>query len=114
MAKPRVLLVDEPSLGLVPIIANEVRSIIKLVRDRFGAAVLLAEQNASLLSVADGGYIMHTGRIVAEGSIEELRNLALMREIYLGGARGAEAGARPPPSFRERTGRVFSRARREL
>jgi branched-chain amino acid transport system ATP-binding protein len=98
MAKPRVLLLDEPSLGLAPIIVNEVRSIIKSVRSRFGAAVLLVEQNASLaLAVADRGYIMQTGRIVAEGSIEELRNLDLMRETYLGGGRGAEAGARPAP-----------------
>jgi branched-chain amino acid transport system ATP-binding protein len=93
MAKPRVLLLDEPSLGLAPIIVNEVRSIIKLVRDRFGAAVLLVEQNASLaLAVADRGYIMQTGRIVAEGPIEELRNLDLMRETYLGDPRGRRSG----------------------
>ncbi len=101
MAKPRVLLLDEPSLGLAPIIVNEVRSIIKSVRDRFGAAVLLVEQNASLaLAVADRGYIMQTGRIVAQGPIEELRNLDLIRETYLGdrqGRRGSEGGARPAP-----------------
>ena len=85
MAKPRVLLLDEPSLGLAPIIVNEVRSIIRSVRDKFGAAVLLVEQNASLaLAVADRGYIVQTGRIVAEGQIEELRNFDLMRETYLG------------------------------
>jgi branched-chain amino acid transport system ATP-binding protein len=61
---------------LAPIIVNEVRSIIKSVHDRFGAAVLLVEQNASLaLAVADRGYIMETGRIVAQGPIEQLRNL---------------------------------------
>jgi branched-chain amino acid transport system ATP-binding protein len=60
---------------------NEVRSIIKSLRDRFGAAVLLVEQNASLaLAVADRGYIIQTGRIIAQGPIEELRNLDLMRE----------------------------------
>ena len=99
MAKPRILLLDEPSLGLAPIVVNEVRSIIKSVRDRFGAAVLLVEQNASLaLAVADRGYVMQTGRIVARGSIDELRNFDLMREAYLGdrqGARAAEGGARP-------------------
>jgi len=99
MAKPRVLLLDEPSLGLAPIIVNEVRSIIKSVRDRFGAAVLLVEQNASLaLAVADRGYIMQTGRIVAEGPIEEMQNLDLMRETYLGdrqGRRDVEGEARP-------------------
>jgi branched-chain amino acid transport system ATP-binding protein len=101
MAKPRVLLLDEPSLGLAPIIVNEVRSIIKSVRDRFGAAVLLVEQNANLaLGVADRGYIMQTGRIVAQGRIEQLRNLDLVRETYLGdreGRRNAEGGARPSP-----------------
>jgi branched-chain amino acid transport system ATP-binding protein len=101
MAKPRVLLLDEPSLGLAPIIVNEVRSIIKSVRDRFGAAVLLVEQNANLaLAVADRGYIMQTGRIVAQGRIEQLRNLDLVRETYLGdreGRRNAEGGARPSP-----------------
>jgi branched-chain amino acid transport system ATP-binding protein len=101
MAKPRVLLLDEPSLGLAPIIVNEVRSIIKSVRDRFGAAVLLVEQNANLaLAVADRGYIMQTGRIVAQGRIEQLRHLDLVRETYLGdreGRRNAEGGARPSP-----------------
>jgi len=99
MAKPRVLLLDEPSLGLAPIVVNEVRSIIKSVRDRFGAAVLLVEQNASLaLAVADRGYIVQTGRIVAEGPIEELRNFDLMRETYLGdrqGGKTADGEARP-------------------
>jgi branched-chain amino acid transport system ATP-binding protein len=101
MAKPRVLLLDEPSLGLAPIIVNEVCSIIKSVRDRFGAAVLLVEQNASLaLAVADRGYIVQTGRIVAKGPIEELRNFDLMRETYLGDRRGgkrAGGGALPTP-----------------
>ena len=100
MAKPRVLLLDEPSLGLAPIIVNEVRSIIKSVRDKFGAAVLLVEQNASLaLAVADRGYIMQTGRIVAQGPIADLRNFDLMRETYLGDRQarnGAEGGAPPP------------------
>lgn len=101
MAKPRVLLLDEPSLGLAPIVVNEVRSIIKSVRDRFGAAVLLVEQNASLaLAVADRGYIMQTGRIVAHGPIEQLRNFDLMRETYLGERkhrRNAEGEAPPTP-----------------
>jgi len=65
------------------------RRIIKSVRDRFGAAVLLVEQNASLaLAVADRGYIMQTGRIVAEGLIEQLRDLDLVRETYLGDRHG--------------------------
>jgi branched-chain amino acid transport system ATP-binding protein len=98
MAKPRVLLLDEPSLGLAPIVVNEVRSIIKSVRETFGAAVLLVEQNARLaLAVADRGYIIQTGRIVAEGPIEELRNFELMREAYLGEKSRAAAGTSPRP-----------------
>ncbi len=89
MAKPKILILDEPSLGLAPIIVHEVRSIILSVRNRFGAAVLLVEQNASLaLGVADRGYIMQNGRIVAAGAIEELRSLDLVRETYLGNRRG--------------------------
>jgi branched-chain amino acid transport system ATP-binding protein len=89
MAKPKILILDEPSLGLAPIIVHEVRSIILSVRDKFGAAVLLVEQNASLaLAVADRGYIMQNGRIVVEGAIEELRSLDFVRETYLGNRRG--------------------------
>jgi branched-chain amino acid transport system ATP-binding protein len=89
MAKPKILILDEPSLGLAPIIVHEVRSIILSVPDKFGAAVLLVEQNASLaLAVADRGYIMQNGRIVAEGAIEELRSLDLVRKTYLGNRQG--------------------------
>ena len=89
MAKPKILVLDEPSLGLAPIIVREVRSIILSVREKFRAAVLLVEQNASLaLAVADRGYIMQNGCIVAAGAIEELRSLDLMRETYLGNRQG--------------------------
>ena len=102
MAKPKILILDEPSLGLAPIIVHEVRSIILSVRNRFGAAVLLVEQNAALaLAVADRGYIMQNGRIVAAGAIEELRSLDLIRETYLGNRRGrprSPGGATRPAS----------------
>ena len=102
MAKPKILILDEPSLGLAPIIVHEVRSIILSVRNRFGAAVLLVEQNAALaLAVADRGYIMQNGRIVAAGAIEELRSLDLVRETYLGNRRGrprSPGGATRPAS----------------
>ena len=89
MAKPKILVLDEPSLGLAPIIVREVRSIILSVREKFRAAVLLVEQNASLaLAVADRGYIMQNGCIVAAGAIEELRSLDLVRETYLGNRQG--------------------------
>src|ERR1700744_358749 len=94
MARPRVLLLDEPSLGLSPLMVKEVQSVIIDVRRNFGAAVLLVEQNASLaLSVAERGYLMQSGRIVAANAIDELRDSRLMRELYLGeGKRRPVAG----------------------
>jgi branched-chain amino acid transport system ATP-binding protein len=98
MARPRVLLLDEPSLGLSPLMVKEVQSVILDVKKNFGAAVLLVEQNASLaLSVAERGYLMQSGRIVAANAIEELRDSRLMRELYLGeGKRRPAAGGGPP------------------
>jgi branched-chain amino acid transport system ATP-binding protein len=90
MARPRVLILDEPSLGLAPVMVRDVRSVIDAVRDKFGAAVLLVEQNASLaLAVAERGYLLQHGRIVASGSIGELRESSLMRELYFGEQRAA-------------------------
>jgi branched-chain amino acid transport system ATP-binding protein len=91
MARPRVLLLDEPSLGLSPLMVREVQRVILDVRENFGAAVLLVEQNAGLaLSVAERGYLMQTGNIIVASSIADLRDSSLMRELYLGG------GKRPP------------------
>jgi branched-chain amino acid transport system ATP-binding protein len=90
MARPRVLILDEPSLGLAPVMVRDVRSVIGAVRDKFGAAVLLVEQNASLaLAVAERGYLLQHGRIVASGPISELRESSLMRELYFGEQRAA-------------------------
>jgi len=87
MARPRILMLDEPSLGLSPRLVSELRSIINDVRDKFRAAVLLVEQNAGLaLSVAERGYLMNSGRIVTSGPIAELRDSATMQELYLGKA----------------------------
>ena len=94
MARPRVLLLDEPSLGLSPLMVKEVRSVIIDVRNNFGAAVLLVEQNASLaLAVAERGYLMQSGRIVAASAIAELKDSRLMRELYLGAGKHSRAGA---------------------
>ena len=74
MARPRVLLLDEPSLGLSPLLVKEIKAIILDIGERFGASVLLVEQNAGLaLAVASRGYLMQNGRIVVSGPIAELQ-----------------------------------------
>ncbi|MER8444958.1 ABC transporter ATP-binding protein [Mesorhizobium sp. M1066] len=89
MTRPRVLLLDEPSLGLSPLLVKEIKAIILDIGARFGASVLLVEQNAGLaLAVASRGYLMQNGRIVVSGPIAELRDMSLMRELYLGGVAG--------------------------
>lgn len=93
MSRPRLLLLDEPSLGLSPLFVKELRKVILEVRSAFGAAVLLVEQNTGLaLAVAERGYVMNNGRIVAEGSIAELGDAGLVRDLYLGGRKPAAAG----------------------
>ena len=85
MAKPRVLLLDEPSLGLAPLIVQQVFRIITEIRKR-GTTVLLVEQNAHMaLSVADRGYVLETGRLLVSGKPEELWNDKQVRAAYLGG-----------------------------
>jgi branched-chain amino acid transport system ATP-binding protein len=85
MARPRILLLDEPSLGLSPLLIREVRAVISDVRAKFSAAVLLVEQNAGLaLAVAERGYLLQHGEIVASGPIAELKDNRLMHELYLG------------------------------
>ena len=87
MAKPRLLLLDEPSLGLAPVIVQAVFKIIAEVRRR-GATVFLIEQNARMgLSVADRGYVLETGRLVLSGAPEALWANDDIRAAYLGGAR---------------------------
>ena len=84
MAKPRLLLLDEPSLGLAPVIVHAVFRIISEIRRH--TTVLLVEQNARMgLSVADHGYVLETGRIVLGGKPDELWGNEAIRAAYLGG-----------------------------
>ncbi len=89
MAKPRILLLDEPSLGLAPVIVQAVFAIIAEIRRR-GTTVLLVEQNARMgLSVADRGYVLETGKLVLSGTPDQLWSNEEIRAAYLGGRTAA-------------------------
>jgi len=97
MAKPKLLLLDEPSLGLAPLLVREIFDIIKKINAERRTTFLLVEQNARIaLGIADYGYIMESGRIVFDGPAERLRGNDDVREFYLG---LSEAGRRK--SFRD-------------
>ena len=86
MAKPRLLLLDEPSLGLAPILASEIFQAVKELAQQEGVQVLLVEQNArKALDISDTGYVMVLGRIVLSGTSAELRENPEVRKLYLGG-----------------------------
>jgi branched-chain amino acid transport system ATP-binding protein len=86
MARPQVLLMDEPSLGLAPILVQEVFRVIKEINVKRGTTLLLVEQNASMaLSVSHRGYVMETGRIVLAGTAKDLLRNPQVRDAYLGG-----------------------------
>ena len=85
MAKPRLLLLDEPSMGLAPILVDEIFSVIKKI-NQAGTTILLVEQNAyKALSLADRGYILETGHIVKSGLASELMKDDAVKAAYLGG-----------------------------
>ena len=84
ISRPKLLMMDEPSLGLAPLVVQNIFSIIRTIRDS-GVTVLLIEQNANAaLRVADRGYVLETGRITLEGGGEELRRNPEVRAAYLG------------------------------
>jgi branched-chain amino acid transport system ATP-binding protein len=85
MSRPRLLLMDEPSIGLSPIMVNEIASIIKTLNKQ-GISVLIVEQNAAIaLRLADRGYVMETGKIVLGAKRDELLNDERVKKAYLGG-----------------------------
>ena len=85
MARPRLMLLDEPSLGLAPLVVEDIFRIIDRIRADQKMAILLVEQNArAALGIADEGYVMENGRIVMGGSADKLRDNEDIREFYLG------------------------------
>jgi branched-chain amino acid transport system ATP-binding protein len=87
MAKPRLLLMDEPSLGLAPVLVEFIIETIHALCENDGYTILLVEQNANqALAVADRGYVMETGRVVLEGDSQSLRDNEAVQKAYLGKA----------------------------
>ncbi len=85
MSRPQLLLLDEPSMGLAPLLVREIFSIIKEINEE-GTTVLLVEQNANMaLSIADRAYVLETGRVVLSGSAAELAASEAVQKAYLGG-----------------------------
>ena len=85
MAKPSILLLDEPSMGLSPLLVSEIFHIIREINDK-GTTILLVEQNAKrALAIADRAYVLETGNITLEGTGEELANDERVQKAYLGG-----------------------------
>jgi branched-chain amino acid transport system ATP-binding protein len=103
MARPKMILMDEPSMGLSPLLVKEVFSIIRNINRNLGVTVLLVEQNArAALSVASYGYIMDQGKVVLDGTADELRNNEDIKEFYLGGAGEQRKSFKNLKSFRRR------------
>ena len=85
MAKPKMLLLDEPSMGLAPQLVAEIFNIVRELNQKEGVSILLAEQNTNVaLRNADYGYIIETGRVMLHGTAEELLNDEKVKELYLG------------------------------
>ena len=83
---PELLLVDELSLGLAPLVVQDLAARLRAIRDQLGITILLVEQNARVaLDIADYGYVMENGRIVLDGTPERLAGHQDIREFYLGG-----------------------------
>jgi branched-chain amino acid transport system ATP-binding protein len=86
VARPALILLDEPSMGLAPKVVEEVFALVRVLHDAEGVSFLLAEQNAAAaLAVADRAYVLENGRVVAKGSVADIRARVDVRDLYLGG-----------------------------
>ncbi len=103
MARPRLILMDEPSMGLSPLLVGEVFGIIRRINKDLGVGILLVEQNARMaLQAAGRGYIMENGKVVLDGTADELRNNQDVKEFYLGGTSGERRSFKNLKSFKRR------------
>ena len=85
MARPKLLLLDEPSMGLAPLVVQEIFRVLQRLRDERGVTILLVEQNAkAALKLADRGYVLETGKVILEGDADELLENAEVKRAYLG------------------------------
>lgn len=103
MAKPKLILMDEPSMGLSPLLVREVFGIIEQLNRDLGITILLVEQNARMaLEAASYGYIMENGKVVLDGTAEQLKSNEDVKEFYLGGGGGERRSFKNLKSFKRR------------
>ncbi|MCK5921734.1 MAG: ABC transporter ATP-binding protein [Methylococcales bacterium] len=103
MARPKVILLDEPSMGLAPQLVEEIFGIVKSLNEKEGVTFLLAEQNTSVaLRYATYGYILENGRVVMDGAASELNNNEDVKEFYLGLSGGERKSFRDVKQYRRR------------
>ncbi|MGK7379646.1 ABC transporter ATP-binding protein [Planococcus sp. 1R117A] len=108
MAKPKLLLLDEPSLGIAPLLVEEIFKNIKKINQEEGMSILVVEQNATVaLSIADYGYIMEGGRVVMEGAVENLLANEEIREHYLGIGKEGENNFKEDKMYKRRQKMVW-------
>ena len=103
MSRPKMILLDEPSMGLAPQIVEEIFEIVRKLNAEEGVSFLLAEQNTNMaLKYANYGYILETGRVVMDGPAQSLRENEDVKEFYLGVAQGAKKSFREVKSYKRR------------
>jgi branched-chain amino acid transport system ATP-binding protein len=103
MSRPKMILLDEPSMGLAPQIVEEIFEIVHRLNEKEGVSFLLAEQNANMaLKFARYGYILENGRIVMDGDAKALRENEDVKEFYLGIAEGKRKSFRNAKNYKRR------------
>ena len=103
MSRPKMILLDEPSMGLAPQLVEEIFEIVKDLNQKEGVSFLLAEQNTNIaLKYATYGYILENGRVVMDGTAEDLKNNEDVKEFYLGVSAEGRASFRDVKHYRRR------------